>query len=664
MRFPQKSHQSIIVGPLPKAKGGLEYLLTCVDQASRWPEAIPLKKATSSIIIAKLTEIFCHVGFPGTIVTDNGSQFVSKAFKSFCTNKGIFLKRTALYVPQGNGVVERFHGTLKPMIQKIAEKKGNWPEVIQMALYFMRLTPSKATGVSPFRLMHGREPHTPLKLLYKLWVQNELGGDLDLEEWIFQNNGQIQALRDMAVIRQTEEARRRKVEYDKKAQEREFKVGDLVLYRVPGLDTKLTDSWSGPFEVVQVLSPLRYRIELDNGKAREVSIRFLKEYLERPVKRATTVLLEDREGDSVLDCNREIVLDSSVLDKDKQTDIDRWKNEFKDILTEEPGLTGWVSFAIDTRGHEPVAQRAYSTPVALQEGVGKEIGWLLQKGYIRESTSEWSSPIVAVPKLNGSVRVCVDFKKVNELTQSIPFYMPRIKEVLEAVGQAPVISKMDLAKGYNQVPMLEEDIGKTAFVCFKGKYEFLRMPFGVKNAPAVFQELMRKVLEPCDAFAKPYLDDIIIFSSSWQEHVGHVRAVLERLRQAGLTANPNKCLWGAQFVAFLGYRIGNGRLMVHEKRCEAVRNYQRPTSKKGLRSFLGLVSFYRRYQNMLAEKTKVLSPATAKAVPNRVGWTPEREQAFSDIHELISHECVLTIPVPEDSFSVITDASCRGIGGV
>ena len=206
-------------------------------------------------------------------------------------------------------------------------------------------------------------------------------------------------------------------------------------------------------------------MELDDIKTREVSIRFLKKYLVRPVKRATTVLLEDREGDDVLDCNREVVLDGSVLDTDKQGDVDNWKVDFSDTLTEEAGQTSQVSFVIDTKKHKPVAQRAYSTPVALQEGVAKEIEWLPQKGCIRESHSEWSSPIAAVPKPNRSVRVCVDFKKVNGLTTVHSFLYATHRRGLEAVGQAWVTRKIDLAKGNYQIPMKEEGVGKTAFEC-------------------------------------------------------------------------------------------------------------------------------------------------------------------------------------------------------
>ena len=155
---------------------------------------------------------------------------------------------------------------------------------------------------------------------------------------------------------------------------------------------------------------------------------------------------------------------------------------------------------------------------------------------------------------DGSARLCVDFKKINEVTTPLPFYMPRIKEVLEAVGRFRVISKMDLSKGYYQVPMKPCDIPNTTFVCHRGKNEFVRMPFGVKNTPAVFQSLMSELLKDCESFACPYMDDIVIYSSTWEEHKDHVRRVLDCLRQTGLKANLAKCKWGGIYMDFLGSR--------------------------------------------------------------------------------------------------------------
>ena len=149
--------------------------------------------------------------------------------------------------------------------------------------------------------------------------------------------------------------------------------------------------------------------------------------------------------------------------------------------------------------------------------------------------------MVTVRKPDGSARICVDFKRINAITTPLPFYMPRVEEVLEQVGRSKVISKLDLSKGYYQVPMVVADIPKTCFVCHRGKYEFLRMPFGVRNAPTVFQALMTKLLSECKSFCSPYMDDVVIYSSSWEEHKVHVREVLRKLKGAGLTVNPTKC---------------------------------------------------------------------------------------------------------------------------
>ena len=307
-----------------------------------------------------------------------------------------------------------------------------------MVLYFMRLTPG-ASGFSPFMLSHGWEPNTPLKLLYKVRVKDELG-DIDLEEWLMRNSERIQQLRGDAVVNYSEVSRKRKEKWDKRAVERLYAIGNKVMYRVPGLDTKLADSWIGPFEVTKVLGLITYQVDFNGGKVRVVHVRFLKEYLDRAVKRATTILLNDTEGDSVVEGNREVVITGETQLQERQRDIDQWVTEYSDILTNEPGLMRLAEFSIDMGESKPVCQRPYSTPVTLREGVDKEIEWLLAKGYVRPSDSTWSAPIVTVRKPYGAVRLHVDFKRVNEVITPLPFYMPCVEEVLEAVGRSRVIS--------------------------------------------------------------------------------------------------------------------------------------------------------------------------------------------------------------------------------
>ena len=190
------------------------------------------------------------------------------------------------------------------------------------------------------------------------------------------------------------------------------------------------------------------------------------------------------------------------------------------------------------------------------------------------------------------------------------------------------------------------------------------MPFGVKNAPAVFQELMQSLLSEDKRFSTPYMHDIIIYSDSWSEHIEHIKLVLETLRHTSLRVNPKKCKWGGKYMDFIGHHVGGGRMFMPAHRAQLLGNYSRPTTKKGLQAFLGSIGFYRRYVEQLASQTAILTPLTIKQAPHKVEWTEEGKIAFKTICATISNACSLCIPLPSDTFSLVTDASGLRVGGV
>ena len=395
-------------------------------------------------------------------------------------------------------------------------------------------------------------------------------GELDVYQWVTENSERVTTLRDKVVLKQVVNSEQRKQLLDKSSSVRKLAVSDQVLMRTPELDGKLVDAWEGPYPIVQILTPVTYLLDTGRKKKRVAHINIIKKFEQRevePVKKVTMVLENnDLEGNQELeDTNEKEGLELLPLTAKQEGDRDAWLNEFSDIMTGLPGTAKGMKFGIDTGDHVPIQQRPYSTPAVLKPGVEEEITWLLDKGFIVPSESLWASPIVTVRKPNGKIRLCVDFKRTNAITRPAPFFMPRVEEIVEDVGQSKFISTMDLAKGYYQVLMEPKDQEKTAFVCHAGHFQFTRMPFGVRNAPAMFQKLMDKVLKEVKGYARAYMDDIVVFSSSWENHVRHVRQVLKLLNQAGLTVNPEKCRWGGTKLRFLGHIIGNGSLAIPEQ---------------------------------------------------------------------------------------------------
>ena len=649
-----------LVGPFPKAKNGFRFLLTAICMGSKWPEAIPLKAQTARAVANGMLEIFSRTGIPLQLLTDQGSQFLGSLVKHLCKDLRIDQVKTAPYHPECNGVVERMHGTLVPMLTKASQLGLDWVEQLPFALFALRSAPNRDTLFSPYQLVYGHRVRTPLDILHQGWAEEEFAA-FDTGEWADWLVSRLAVWHESVQERGKEASGVRRKLYDKSTVNRTLSVGDQVMCRIPGMIGKLKESWHGPYEVVARKSRVDYAVNLGkgNGRVKVLHVNNLKKYYPRVEEVLRLALVAEDWAD-----------DESVGTKlcgryegfDEKNVVDGLKEEFPEVFSDLPGRTTVCQLQIDTGEAAPRRSHPYRVPDRLKEGVRAEVNKLVELGIVVPSTSPWASPVVPVPKTDGTVRVCVDYRKLNEVTTADPYYMATMDEIVERVGGSKIISKIDLAKGFYQVEVEPLSQEKTAFVCPYGKYEFKCMPFGLKNAPAMFQRLMEVVLGDCYGCSAPYIDDIIVFSENGEEHVQHLRCVLGALRRYGLTIKEAKCEWGKVKLEYLGHVIGGGELAVPAHRAAAMAEYKQPQTKKQLRSFLGAAGYYRQFVEGYARLSAVLSPWTSKSAPSVVCWTAEGLEAFTRIKVSLVDVCSLTVPTQQDEFVLHCDASGTGIG--
>ena len=245
--------------------------------------------------------------------------------------------------------------------------------------------------------------------------------------------------------------------------------------------------------------------------------------------------------------------------------------EFGDVVTNTLGLAHGVEHRIDTKDHTRIRVLPYRIAPSWKEQLNEEISLLLKNGIIRSSISPWSFPMVPIRKPDGSVRLCIDYRKLNAITTPDPYAIPLIETLIDELGESAILFKLDMNKGFYQIPVAESDFQKTVFCMPWGKYEFLRMSFGLRNAPATFQRCMNSVLQGMNGYSNAYIDDIIVFSKSWEEHVRHITCVLSRLRSIGIRVKPSKCEWGATSLQYLGHVVGKGVVSVTNAKVHNVR---------------------------------------------------------------------------------------------
>lgn len=328
------------------------------------------------------------------------------------------------------------------------------------------------------------------------------------------------------------------------------------------------------------------------------------------------------------------------------------------------GCTGLIEHRIKTNGG-PINIKPRRQPVNLEEKINDAIKNLENNDIIRKCNSPWNTPLVCVWKKDKKdIRLCLDFRQLNQITERQAFPMPNVEEILDTLYGSKYFSSIDLGNAYYQVRLDKESQEKTAFSTKEGQFCFNRMPFGIAAAPGTFQELMTKILkEMWKDGVMVYLDDILIFTNTIEEHYNVLESVLKKIEIAGLRINPEKCHLLKKEVKFLGHIINNEGVQTDPSKVEAIQSFQRPKCVKNLRSFLGICNYYRKFIKDYAKKSKALEAMCGKN-NSKLIWSDLCEKAFEDMKLALTTSPILAFPDVRKEFILDTDASFDTIGAV
>ena len=342
------------------------------------------------------------------------------------------------------------------------------------------------------------------------------------------------------------------------------------------------------------------------------------------------------------------------------------------------GKTQLIEMEIDTGGSVPLAQSPYTLPLKHYDWVRKEIETLEKAGVIERSLSPWASPVIVVPKKSAPDepprrRLCVDYRRVNALQQEIKrtdkstgcltlYPLPKIDEMFAKLGGAKIFSTIDLRSAYYHIGLTRESQAKSAFVVPMGKWQFKRTPFGLSQAPAYFQLLIDQVLMGCGDFAMGYLDDIIVFSKSEEEHLRHLEEIFKRLRHFDLKMKRQKSSFFKRHIQYLGHLVSENGFEPLPEKLEAIRTMPHPKSPKEVKQFLGLIGYYRKFIPRFSDLSRPLTRLTRHDA--KFEWDQQCQKSFHHLRELLMQYPILRYPDPKKGYTVFTDASGIGWSGV
>ena len=666
-----------IVGPIvPSANDKSRYILTIVDFATRWPEAVPLRDIEASTVAEAMFEVMCRVGIPREVLSDRGSQFTSGMMQDTWKLLSVKGLCTTAYHPQCNGLCENFNGTLKRMLKRMAaEQPREWPRYLAPLLFAYRETPQSSTGFSPFELVHGRPARGPLQVLREVWDDDQEEPKItSTYQYVLDLGDRLQATCELAKEELMKSKLTQKKYYDRRAQLRVLQEGDQCLLLLPTSSNKLLAQWKGPYKVIKRTSDVNYMIKVGREQ-KKFHINMLKKYYpskaeDMLVQYGCTTSIIPEDGSDCQPITPQVhategpqdVKINPQLDEETRHKLQCIIFQYESIFSDQPSCAMVDQYKIPLRSAEPVRSKPYPIPLQYMDAVTEQIRMLEQAGMIEPSNSPYCSPIVVVRKKTGDIRVCGDYRKVNSVIEFDAEPMSDQKVIFSRLSASRYFTKLDLLKGFFQIPLHPASRKVTAFKTPIGLYQHRVLPFGLSTSPSVFNKMMRKVLGDVPG-VEIFMDDVLIHTSTIAEHCELLQRVLRRLHDRNLTVRPSKCEVALARTNFLGHTIGDGKCECQEEKIEKIRSALQPTSVKQVQSFIGLVGYY---QAFIPNFARVCQPLydLLKVKGTNFFWGEEQDAAFLALKKALCSSPILRLPSKDKSFTLRTDASRDGLGAI
>ncbi|GFW69799.1 retrovirus-related Pol polyprotein from transposon 297 [Trichonephila clavipes] len=526
------------------------------------------------------------------------------------------------------------------MLHHINREKGrSWHRHIPFLLWAYREVPNATTGTPPFLLMHGRDPKGPLSILKSIWTGNTLlplNMKGSVESYLKKLKEKLEVATHKAKLTSDVQQGSYAKYYNRQKKHREFALGDQLLVLIS-----------------YMLDGQRIQSESSNGWGviNDIDDEFGEIY-----KTSTAPAAE--KNDEALD---RVTLD--YLSKKQHTQLKDLLHRHRTLCSGKIKRAKVGEHVIKLKTEEETMKpKTYKITENLKRKVDVQIEELLELGLIEPVVSEIVHPVVCAHKKDGTIRLCIDFRSLNALTVPEAYPMQNMMELNFLVGKKKFITVLDMLKGYWSISMEDSSKHLTAFRTHRGQYQWDVLLFGLRNAAATYQRAMSKVVQTISDFACAYIDDLAIFSDTWEEHLNHLEEVFKILEHFNFSVNLGKCEFARKKVKYLGHAIGSGRHSPDKERIKAIQNLQAPKAKKQQRSALGLCNFYRQYISNFAKIALLLTELTQKKVPNEISWSKEAENAFKELKTALCGITELQVPDIEKPYYLHTDASQTAVG--